>query len=120
MRGDAEDERSQNSIGCILTAVTIQATRGQVRFFLVADLLMDTWGCWGQEIPNSIGCILTAAAIQASRGRVWFFLVADLLMDAWGCWGQEIPEFHLVHPDGGRHSVPAVNNALHSRSPTYD
>ncbi|KAJ7847354.1 hypothetical protein B0H14DRAFT_2583633 [Mycena olivaceomarginata] len=31
-------------------AVAIQATRGRVRFFLVADLLMDVWGCWGREI----------------------------------------------------------------------
>ncbi|KAJ7846985.1 hypothetical protein B0H14DRAFT_3677413 [Mycena olivaceomarginata] len=45
-------KRSLNSIGCILTAVAIQATRGRVRFFLVADLFMDAWGCWGQEIPE--------------------------------------------------------------------
>ncbi|KAJ7790356.1 hypothetical protein B0H14DRAFT_2626080 [Mycena olivaceomarginata] len=29
-----------------------RATRGRVRFFLVADLFMYVWGCWGQEIPE--------------------------------------------------------------------
>ncbi|KAJ7915742.1 hypothetical protein B0H13DRAFT_1859716 [Mycena leptocephala] len=29
-----------------------RATHGRVRFFPVADLLMDVLGCWGQEIPE--------------------------------------------------------------------
>ncbi|KAJ7886536.1 hypothetical protein B0H14DRAFT_3729304 [Mycena olivaceomarginata] len=58
-------KRSLNSIGCILTAVAIQATRGRVRFFLVADLFMDAWGCWGQEIPEFHLVHPVAVAIQS-------------------------------------------------------